>query len=439
MVRLSGQLAKAVAEGIFTPRTAGRALEHYRFQLGWVKDPETKEIIDEALLLYMRAPHSFTTQDVVEIQAHGGAAGLKKILELCLRRGARLAEPGEFTRRAFEGGRIDLLQAEATLEIIRAKTEAALNSSARQLQGELSLTLRALRSRLLEWLTGVEAELEFPEEGVSYLDREKLSREVEEAAAELRDLSAGAEKGRLVRDGVSLVIAGRPNVGKSSLLNCLLGEDRAIVTAIPGTTRDTVEEWFNLYGILIRLIDTAGLRKAQDEIEQLGVERTRRNLKAAELVYLVLDGSRPLTPQDHAILEEMRGKNGFCLLNKADLELRLDSQELRQYFPPERIFAISAKNGQGVKPLLKATHAFLSAFLQIRPEAAIVLNLRQRESLKQALSGLELAKAHLDEGLSEEFIALDLREAAGCLGELSGESLSEEVLERIFSQFCIGK
>ena len=439
VIRLSGNKALSIAEKIFHPLRAGSRIRHYRLRLGWIKDPETKEIIDEALLAFMQAPYSFTTQDVVELQVHGGMVALKKILTLCLKSGARLAEPGEFTRRAFEGGRIDLLQAESTLEIIRAKTEAALTGAASQLNGDLSLKIKDLRRRLIGWLTQVEAELEFPEEDVSYLDRPDLSLQFKTALADLKELLSGAEKGKLIRDGVSLVIAGRPNVGKSSLLNQLLGEDRAIVTEIPGTTRDTVEEWFNLYGGLVRLIDTAGIRHPKDEIEQLGIERTRHNLAKADLVYLVLDAGKPLAPEDLALIKETESRYRFCLLNKADLETRTKAEDLTGFLPVSQIFLVSAKTGLGINTLLKATHDFISNRLIKPGESLLVLNLRQRESLRKAELALKRAKAHLDKGLSEEFIALDLRQGVENLGELSGENLSEEILDRIFSEFCIGK
>jgi len=439
IIRLSGPLSLSIAKKLFQPRRKKNDFAPYRLHLGWIKKPESGEIIEEALLAVMRAPFSFTTQDVVEFQCHGGIISLKKVLELCLKAGARLAEPGEFTRQAFEGGRIDLIQAQATFEMIRARTESALSAAASQLKGDLSAQFKELRAQVVSWLTLLEAELEFPEENISLLNRKELASQIKAALDKINSLLKDAERGKFLREGVSLVIVGAPNVGKSSLLNRLLGEDRAIVTSIPGTTRDSLEEWFNLGGNLIRLIDTAGLRNPADEIEELGIKRTRRNLKKAEMILMVLDNSRPLSPEDRSIFAELPDKPVFYVLNKSDLPLKPDLDRDLQALPPDKVFHISAKTGKGIEELLNALSRHIAFDFIPEGESFIMLNLRQLESLKKADKALKLAKENLDKGCSEEFIALDLRGAAANLGELTGEDISEEVLDKIFSEFCIGK
>ncbi len=440
IVRLSGPQALAIAQRVFRPRKARKnSFLSHRFYLGEVIRPADNTVIDEVLMVFMRHPYTYTREDMVEIQCHSGLLILREILEVVLQSGARLAEPGEFTKRAFLNGRIDLTQAEAVIDLISAQTQKALDLANQQRAGKLAQRVRQFREELLELLTYVEAGIDFPEEEIPQLSSSELSQRLQNISQQLQLLIASYEGGKIFREGISAVIVGKPNVGKSSLLNALLGEERAIVTAIPGTTRDVLEEVINVQGIPLKILDTAGLRHAQDIIEEEGVRRTQKCLQEADLVIWVLDGSAPATAEDLYILAAIRGKNIIIAINKNDLPQQLSLNHLRQELPTSPLVSISALYGQGLEELKEAIASTIFKNKLTNSSEVIVANLRHKLSLVAAQEALHQAQEGLNKNLSYEFTALDLRQALEALGEITGDTAGEEVLERIFSRFCIGK
>jgi tRNA modification GTPase len=399
-------------------------------------DPGTGNAIDEVLLLLMRAPRSYTGEDVVELHGHGGRVSLHAILNLVLRHGARPALPGEFTRRAFLNGRLDLAQAEAVLDVVRAKTEAGLKAAVRQLQGGLSERVQGLRAELLSVLAGVEASIDFPEEGLEFPEAGELEKRIYRIKEELQVLIQRATEGRLLREGATVVIAGRPNVGKSSLLNALLERERAIVSVVPGTTRDTVEAEFQVGGIPVRLIDTAGLgREPTDPVEGEGVRRTQGALAQADLAIVVVDGSDHVTPLDlQAWAQSLEPR--VLVVNKSDLPAAQAPSTHQDRFGIDPVFT-SALTGQGVGDLKAEIRRLLGG--EAEGEAITMVGPRHREALERAERQLLGGRNSLGEGFPAELIALDVRAALDALGEILGETVTEEVLDQIFRDFCIGK
>jgi tRNA modification GTPase len=437
IVRLSGPLAWAIARRLFRPHRLRPALQSHRLYLGHVVDPQG-DIIDEVMVTLMRAPHTYTREDVVEINCHSGYGVLRRILDLVLVAGARLARPGEFTLRAFLSGRLDLTQAEAVLEVIRARTETHLQVAAAHLHGGLGRRLTRVRRDLLDLLARVEAALDFPEEA-GELDPAPVREGLDLQIGSLKNLTDSYEAGRLLREGLLVVIAGRPNVGKSSLLNRLLDMDRAIVTEIPGTTRDLVEESIILGGVVVRFSDTAGLRPARDRVEELGIERTRERLQQADLVLYLVDISRPPAPEDAAALAELAGRPGLLVLNKIDLKPQISDAELTG-LTAWPLIRISAKTGQGIEALQKEIVAqALGGGLRVQGE--VITQARHQEHLRQCLTYLSQARELLTtyEKPPWELVALELAAAIHALGEITGEEVGEAVLDRIFGQFCLGK
>lgn len=440
VVRLSGPQAQEIAQRIFRPR--GKAtlpfLSH-RFYLGEILRPTDQTVIDEVLLVFMRAPKTYTREDVVEIQCHSGLLILREILEAVLQSGARLAEPGEFTKRAFLHGRIDLTQAEAVIDLISAQTKKALELANQQRSGKLADHVRQLREELLDLLSLLEAEIDFPEEEIPRLLPGEINDRLQNLQERLQSLIASYEEGKIFREGIAAVIVGKPNVGKSSLLNSLLGEDRAIVTSIPGTTRDVLEEVINVQGIPLRILDTAGLRHAQDVIEEEGMRRTKKCLREADLVIWVLDGSQPESAEDFLILSEIQNKNTIIAVNKNDLPQRISLDFLHQQIPFSPIIFISALQGTGLAELKEAIASLIWKGKLTDSSEIIISNLRHKQSLEAAQNFLSQAREGFKQNVSSEFIALDLQQSLEALGEIVGETASAEVLERIFSRFCIGK
>ncbi len=436
IVRISGKDALSIADKLFQGKRRLSELSGYQACYGWVV--EEGEKLDEVIALVMRAPRSYTREDVVEFHCHGGPVVLKRVLEAVLRKGARLAEPGEFTKRAFLAGRIDLSQAEAVSQLIFAQTESAARSALRGLAGELGEKTRQLRQRLVEVLADLEAGLDFAEEDIEFISPSDLLKSLREIDFELSRLINRAQAGMILSEGINLVIAGRPNVGKSTLMNALLERDRVIVTPYPGTTRDVVEEVVNIAGVPVRLSDTAGIRREADEIEKYGVERSYQAISRADLVLLLLDGSEPLTDHDQKLLKETEDKNRLIIINKIDLAQKISEKELSSLLKAEEILKISAKTGEGIEELKKKLEEMIFAG-EVSGEDALVASLRQLELLRACREQIQRAIKTAQQGLSEEFIASELRRAVELLGEISGESVSEEVLEIIFSKFCIGK
>jgi tRNA modification GTPase len=440
IVKISGPEAHAIAEQLFVPASHnGRAaqaarLTPRRLTFGHIRHPQSGEMVDEVLVAYMPAPHSYTRQDVVEIQAHGGIVPLRQILKLVLMAGARLAEPGEMTLRAFVNGRLDLAQAEAVLDIVQARTEAALRVATEQLGGKLSSRVRTVRAQLVHLLAYLEASIDFVEDDIP---PQEVIPSLQEAASALQEMLATADRGLIYRQGIRAAIVGRPNVGKSSLLNALLRGERAIVTPIPGTTRDTLEETINVQGVPLVLVDTAGIRSAtDDEVERMGVARSRSALERADMALLIVDGSQELTSADWDIATLIGRKPALLVVNKYDLP--------QMELPPELLSAaprlkVSALTGEGITDLEDAIVELVFSGAVTSADTPLVSNPRHQASLKRALDHVRAAQGGQLGGLSPDLVAIDVREAVDALGEITGETISEDLLEAIFSDFCVGK
>jgi tRNA modification GTPase len=439
IVRCSGPRAEAIAGQIFRRKESSGPLLSHRFYLGEIIRPWDGSVLDEVLLVFMRRPKTYTREDVLEIHCHSGVLILREILRAVLESGARPAEPGEFTKRAFLNGRIDLTQAEAVIDLIQSKTQRSLELANRQRSGKLAGEIRRVQERLLDLLALLEADIDFPEEEVPEISPPEATRRLRETRNDLDVLLRTYEEGRIYREGIAAVIVGRPNVGKSSLLNCLLREERAIVTAIPGTTRDVIEEVANIEGIPLRIMDTAGLRHAKDAIEEEGVRRTRDCLAQADLAIWVLDGSEPLTAEDFDVLSQVRPKKTIVAVNKNDLPQRFSPEDLQGQIPEALLISISALHGSGIDALKKTIHTLVLNGQMESSAETILSNLRHKRAIEVARGALSEALRSLEANLSFEFITLDVRGALEALGEIVGGTTSEEVLDRIFEQFCIGK
>lgn len=449
IVRLSGPQSLAVAETVVKLRTRLplHSLATHTLHLADLCIPPSRArensgrikvspIIDEGLVVYMKAPRSFTGEDVVEIHSHGGGLILSSLCRACVGAGARLAEPGEFTKRAFLNGRLDLSQAEAVLDTIRAKSLAGLTVAQRQLRGELAKEVGAARQALLSLLSHLEAGIDFIEEDIAFMPPAELKRVIAEVGAMVQRLQATAREGRLLRDGARVVIVGRPNVGKSSLLNRLLGEDRAIVTEFPGTTRDSIEESLSLGGLRAHVVDTAGIRDTGDAIELEGIRRSRAAQSEADLQLVVVDGSVPLSPDDDALIEGAQGSKHIVVINKADLDIQISPAMVGM---EANCVTISARTGEGIADLKEAIRVQLVGPGGEPRDGVMVTNVRHQTALIRAGDSLRQASESCEASAACELVALDVRAAADALGEITGEITTDEVLDKIFSEFCIGK
>jgi tRNA modification GTPase len=449
IVRLSGPLAFAVGLRIFRPAhplAEDTAPPSHQLLYGHAVDPANDDaVIDEALAAFMRAPRTYTREDVVEISAHGSPLALRRILEVALAAGARAAQPGEMTLRAFLNGRVDLAQAEAVMALINAETDAGHRLALRQLQGELSAEVASARRQALEALIRIEASIDFPEDEVPPPDPTELAALLTGAQAGVERLLASADRGRVLREGLRVALVGRPNVGKSSLLNALLRTERAIVTPVAGTTRDTVEEKALIGGLAVQLVDTAGLTPSDDPVERIGVERSRAAAQAADLLLLVLDGSEPLTPLDATVATELRTlgqadtlRPAILVLNKADLPHQLSDEAAQALWPDAPLVATSTVTGSGLAAL-EGEIAALALGGTAQAGDALVSSARHKDALRRGVEHLQAAQATLANGLPLDFVAIDLRAALEALGEITGETATADLLDRIFAEFCIGK
>jgi tRNA modification GTPase len=446
-IRISGPRAAEILAELFVPASGKvppvEEIESHRLVFGFVRDPESGERVDEVLAVLMRAPHSYTREDVVEIDCHGGVVPVQRVLGLCLREGARLAQPGEFTLRAFLNGRLDLAQAEAVLDVVRARTGEGLRLAVEQLAGGVSSRVKGARAKLLHALAHLEATIDFPEDDVPPAD---VSPELMDALDDLRALIASASTGIVLRQGVRTAIIGRPNVGKSSLLNALLRTERAIVTPIPGTTRDTLEEIANVRGVPLVLTDTAGLRAddaTNDPIERIGMDRTRRALGESDLALLVLDGSKKLSTEDMELIRELKElapPMWLAVVNKSDLEQALNQRTLKEVLGKVDIVATSAVKPDGTDLLeKKLADLVLSGKATPAPGDATVTSVRHRDALQRAEEHVKAALDSAADNAPAAFVAVDLHSALNTLGEITGETVGEDLLDEIFSNFCIGK
>lgn len=440
IVRISGPESLKIADKIFSGRKSPSSLPTYTLALGQIIDPKTCQPIDQALLSVMRAPKSYTKEDVVEINSHAGSVVLRKILEVVIDLGARIAEPGEFTKRAFLNGRIDLCQAEAVIEVIRAKTEAGLKIGFSHLKGDISKGIEGLRREIIGLLAHLEVSIDFAEEDIKTVSRQDISLHLARIEKEIERLIASNEEGRIIKEGIKVSLIGRPNVGKSSCLNVLLGKERAIVTPIPGTTRDIIEEVINLEGIPLRLIDTAGMGIAKDEIEEESIRRSWVSFREADLVLLVLDSSCPLQEEDLRIIEKAKeAKEMIILFNKNDLAERISREQVKSLLSKRGIVSTSAIYKRGFSDLKEAIKEIFLKGKTVGTEEIVITNLRHKKLLEEALTSVSQARKSLLEGLFEEFIAFDLKEALDRLGLITGQTVTQEILDEIFSHFCIGK
>ena len=427
LVRLSGPNAIAIAERIFRSRETPSQFASHVQHFGEIVT-ESRSLVDEVLLAIHRAPASYTGDDVVEISCHGGTLVTAKVLEVCLRAGARAARPGEFTERAFLNGKMDLTQAEAVIDLIRARTDLALRSATEQLEGKLGEKIRSIQSALVDLIAHVEASIDFPEEGIEPDEGEKLRARLDSVREEISELLATADQGRMLRDGVRIVIYGATNAGKSSLLNRLIGYERVIVSDTHGTTRDTIEELVNLRGVPVRLFDTAGLRTSESEVEQAGIARTEHSLTQADLRLHIIDQNAPRPA--HFEQTALNG-NEIVVLNKSDLPEHRDWKD----YPALRI---SCTTQNGLRELQDEIIARIGKG-NLRPENPISINLRHRDCLRRALEACDRVRSGMDQGLSAEYLAVDLNEAVRAVGEVIGTVGVEEILDSVFGQFCIGK
>ncbi|MCK4905852.1 tRNA uridine-5-carboxymethylaminomethyl(34) synthesis GTPase MnmE [bacterium] len=452
IVRLSGKKALTIANKLFKGRNGATPSKLPSYTIHYGHIIRNKEILDEVILSIMRKPKSYTREDVVEINCHGGILPLRKTLEAVLECGARLAEPGEFTKRAFLNGRIDLAQAEAVINIVEAKTELALKSAMSQLKGAFSKTVKELKDETLELLTLFEAELDFPEEKIDIAKKGKFINKIKKLVSETDKLIRQSREGKILRDGVLVLLIGKANVGKSTLLNRLVGKERAIVTHIPGTTRDIIEEWINIEGIPVKIVDTAGFKKIENIIDKKAQEKVEEYLANANLVLFMVDGTKSLSSQDKEIAKIIKEKKMLCLINKVDLLVRPDvlsgqtcglekisKNKLKSLIGNKKVLEISALKGKGINAIKKYIKDSVFTGGVSAGESTIMVNARSRESLKDAYNGLLKGFDAITEGLSEEFVAVDLKESLESFKKILGETLEEDILDRIFQRFCIGK
>ncbi len=434
VVRLSGPAALSIASAIFNPLKDFSKISSHTLHHGWIHSSGTK--IDEAVLGLFRTPHSYTGEDVVEISCHGSPVVLKEVVHLCEKNGARLARPGEFTERSYLNGKLDLAQAEAVADLISAGSTLARQAAAEQLRGVLSERIQSLRRSLIDLLAQMEANLDFVEEAIPNLSSDKLIDGLEKIREDMEDLLSTSLRGRLIREGIRVAIVGRPNVGKSSLFNGLLAQDRSIVTDVPGTTRDTIEERLEWESHAVVLTDTAGLRSAKDEVEKLGTDRTRRSLELADVVALVFDASEDLTAEDRAVLKEADNKKAVVVLNKCDKKQRILGDSFNK---APVVVAVSARTGQGLSELKNALLKMGDSSAKEKEEVPLLTNLRHVQKLESAKGKIQAALHSLNKKRSEESVSVDLQAALTDLSSITGEDAGEGILDSIFSRFCIGK
>ncbi len=437
IVRLSGKGALAITDKIFFSKGKIKPsdFKSYTIHYGLIKNGG--EIIDEVILTVMRAPRSYTKEDVVEINCHGGIVALRDVLDLALVNGARLAEPGEFTKRAFLNGRIDLAQAEAVLDIIRAKTDSALRIGLGQLKGALSAELNKIRDVLLDILTQLEASIDFPEDANDTVDFNSVGAGLRECDGKLKAMLASSRRGRIFREGIYVVICGKPNVGKSSLLNALLKHERSIVTHVAGTTRDAIEEIIDIKGIPVRIVDTAGMLNPRGLVEKKAVQRSKKHIAQADIVVILFDGSRKLSAQDRDIIRSLKGKQAIAIINKMDLKQKIEREKITKQFI--HTISLSAKKARNINLLEDKIVELVYKGKVIGPESVVVGNLRHVSCLREAQKLIAQSAGSVDNKASIELIAQDVKDSLGYLDELLGKKFSEGLLDRIFSKFCIGK
>ena len=439
IIRISGDRAVNIITNIFKGKNdrSIKDIKSYTMRYGHIISSETKEILDEVIVSFMKCPKSFTGEDTIEVNCHGGLIPSNRVLQEIVRQGARLAEPGEFTKRAFLNGRIDLSQAEAVIDIIRSKTELSMKAALMQSEGKISREIKKLRQRLLEIIAHIEATVDFPEDDLEEVTSVEAKGKLENVLIDIEYLINSADEGKILRDGLSTVIIGKPNVGKSSLLNALLSENRAIVSEVPGTTRDVIEEYINVDGIPIKIIDTAGIRETADIVEKIGVEKTKEKIIDADLVILMLDSSNTLTDEDREIIKYIKDKKYIILLNKSDIGGNLKREELL-HLDTTNIIETSIKSGMGLEEL-RGLIKELFFKGEIKSKEFFITSSRHKEALIRAKASIMASILALKDTFAIDLASIDLRNAWNYLGEISGETLEEDIIDKIFKEFCIGK
>ena len=438
IVRISGENALSILEKVFCS-VKNRPTENRKLTYGFVTDNFTGEKIDEVMAVYMKAPHSYTAEDVVEIQCHGSIVSLRKILALVLKNGARLAEPGEFTKRAFLNGRLDLSQAEAVIDLVRAKSDKTFDVALSQLEGSFSKKIKEIRSDLVDILVNITVNIDYPDEDIEVITYENLISGLGNVKAKVDSLLATADTGRILREGLNIAIIGKPNVGKSSLMNALLRETRAIVTEIPGTTRDTIEEALTIRNIPVKLTDTAGIRHTDDVIEKIGIEKSKESFNKADLVIFMVDNSRPLDDEDREIIEYIGDRKVLAVINKTDLENRLDISEIKRKLPHGIFIETSMAREDGISRIEDEIENLVYGGKVKQNDSMMVTNVRHKALLEEASSALRDAASMAGAGEALEFLEIDVNRAYEALGEIIGEAVNEDIINEVFARFCLGK
>ncbi|AWB46718.1 tRNA uridine-5-carboxymethylaminomethyl(34) synthesis GTPase MnmE [Paenibacillus sp. CAA11] len=440
VIRVSGPDAIKEVGQLLRSRTPLTEADSHTVHYGFIIDPATQDKLEEVLVTVMRAPRSFTTEDVVEISTHGGVISVKRVMDLLLQQpNIRLAEPGEFTKRAFLNGRIDLSQAEAVIDLIRSKSDRAFSVALKQVEGELSRQIGILRHSLVETIAHIEVNIDYPEHDVESLTTAFIKRKCSEVMEGIDRLLVTANQGKILREGITTAIVGRPNVGKSSLLNALAQENKAIVTDIPGTTRDVIEEFVTINNIPLRLLDTAGIRETLDVVERIGVERSRAAVGDADLILLVLNGAEPLHEDEITLMDSLRGRQVIVLINKTDLPQQLDREQIRAHFSESQMVELSVRTQEGLPALEEAiTQLFFGGKLE-SSDLTYVSNVRHISLLRKAKQSLQEAYEAADAGIPIDIMQIDVRNAWEQLGEVIGDSAPDALIDQIFSQFCLGK
>lgn len=436
---MSGEKCFEVLNKIFKPKKQESVenIKGYTIKYGHIV--ENDEIIDEVLVSYFKAPKSYTTENMCEINTHGGNVVIRKILELCLKNGANLAEPGEFTKRAFLNGRIDLLQTESVIDVINAKSEKEAKTGIKQLEGVLSKKIKEIKQEILDVMVNVDVSIDYPEYDVEDVTNSQISEMLESVQKKLETLEKSFDNGKLIKEGIKTAIIGKPNAGKSSLLNAILKEDRAIVTEYEGTTRDTIEEFVNIDGVPLKLIDTAGIRDAKDEVEKIGIKKSKEIANDADLVIAIFDSSKELTKEDIEILNIIKNKKSIVLLNKADLNSVLNENDERFKKITENVLKISALNGEGLEKL----YALISKMFSLEEinvdNDVIITNLRHKNLISKAIENVKKAKKTVEENMPIDIIAIFIKDILEDLGNITGEIVTDDIINEIFSKFCLGK
>ena len=439
IIRMSGEEAFNILDKIFVPKNKQKIedIKGYSIKYGNIVDGEY--IVDEVLVSYFKAPKSYTTENMCEINTHGGNVILKRILEICLKNGAELAEPGEFTKRAFLNGRIDLAQAESVIDVINAKTEREAKSGIKQLEGFLSKEIKDIKNEIMSVLTNIDVTIDYPEYDVPEVEEKQLKTMLDNVEKRLLKLEKSFDNGKIIKDGIQTVIIGKPNAGKSSLLNAILKENRAIVTDIEGTTRDTIEEFVTINGIPLKLVDTAGIREAKDEVEKIGITKSKEEAENADLVIAIFDSSKQLSKEDIEILDIIKNKNVIILLNKSDLNAKIKENDERLLMVTKNILKISALKKEGIEELYKKISEMFNLNKINLDNEILITNIRHKNIISNAITNIKKAKEQVELNMPIDIITIYINEVLENLSEITGEFVTEEIINDIFSKFCLGK